>query len=226
MKVSRLCSVLTSLLLALFLLSAAIAVPILCRPFYYAQIDSLELVEKTGWSEEVIREAFDDVMDYLVFGGEFSTGQLKWSEEGMSHFADCRALFRLDFFVVGLSALGLLLLWVVRRVKGISLYRFWGRAPATWTVVGMGLVFLGLALWAVVDFEGLFTVFHSICFPGKTNWIFDWRTDEIILVLPTAFWMRVGGLVLALAFGGGVACAVAGEVLGRKKARRPDTANV
>ena len=34
---------------------------------------------------------------------------------------------------------------------------------------------------------GSFTLFHTLFFPGKTNWIFDWRTDPVILILPEAF---------------------------------------
>ena len=59
MRPSKFLSALCSLLLALFLLTAAIAVPILCRPLYYAQIDALDLTENTGWDEETIRGAYD-----------------------------------------------------------------------------------------------------------------------------------------------------------------------
>ena len=51
-------------------------------------------------------------------------------------------------------------------------------------------------------FTGLFTAFHHAFFPGKTNWVFDWRTDEIILILPEIFWAKTGALVLALCLGG------------------------
>ena len=49
------------LLLALFAISASVAVPILCRPFYYAHIDALDMPEKTGWTHEQIRKAYDDM---------------------------------------------------------------------------------------------------------------------------------------------------------------------
>ncbi len=120
MRPSKFLSALCSLLLALFLLTAAIAVPILCRPLYYAQIDALDLTENTGWDEETIRGAYDQVMDYLVGNAPFGTGKLKWSESGRAHFADCRVLFRLDFALLGVSAAGLLLLGALRWGKRIS----------------------------------------------------------------------------------------------------------
>lgn len=104
MRPSKPASVLLSLVLALLVLSVSISVPILFRPFYYVQIDALHLQEQTGWSAEVIREAYDEVLDFCVFGAPFGTGQLAWSESGRSHFADVRGLFLLDFAVLGVTA--------------------------------------------------------------------------------------------------------------------------
>lgn len=202
MKPSKLLSILLSLALALFFLSATIAVPILCRPFYYHQIDALDLPETTGWSEETIRGAYDEVMDYLVFGAPFGTGELRWSESGQAHFADCRTLFRLDFVLLGVSAAVLAVLAVLYRRGKLAFHRFCGRSPAFWAAAGLSAVFLLAAVWAVIDFTSLFTAFHHVFFPGKTNWVFDWRTDEIILILPEIFWAKTGALVLALCLGG------------------------
>ena len=52
---------------------------------------------------------------------------------------------------------------------------------------GLGGLFLLIALLAALDFDGAFTVFHSIFFPGKDNWLFDPVTDPVILILPEAF---------------------------------------
>ena len=123
MRPSKPLSILLSLALALFFLSVAIAVPILCRPFYYRQIDALDLPEATGWSEQTIRGAYDEVMDYLVCGAPFGTGELRWSESGQAHFADCRTLFRLDFVLLGVSAAVLAVLVPPRANRLPSLLR-------------------------------------------------------------------------------------------------------
>lgn len=202
MRPSKPLSILLSLALALFFLSAAIAVPILCRPFYYHQIDALDLPGQTGWREQTIRGAYDEVMDYLVCGAPFGTGELRWSESGQAHFADCRTLFRLDFVLLGVSAAVLAVLAVLYRRGRIAFHRFCGRSPAFWAAAGLSAVFLLAAIWAVIDFTSLFTAFHHAFFPGKTNWVFDWRTDEIILILPEIFWAKTGALVLGLCLGG------------------------
>lgn len=210
MKQSKTVSILSSLLIALFFLSAAVATPILFRGWYYREAEALKLEEKTGYSTETIHGAFNQLMDYLVKDEPFGMGELPWSESGKSHFADCQTLFHLDFILLWGSAAGLILLAFLRR--RVVPYRFLGRSPAFWTFVVTLAVFLVLGLWAVVDFSSLFSAFHNLFFPGKTNWIFDERTDPIILLLPEAFWAHTaalaGGLTLsgeALAVLGGAA---------------------
>lgn len=216
-KDSKFLSVLTSLLLAVALITGAVAVPILWRGFYYAQIDSLALPAKTGFSPDIIREAFDEVMDYLVFDGEFGTGALRWSEAGMAHFADCKVLFRVDFLVLALSLVMLGLVALLCRLGKRRLHPFLGRGPCFWAFAGM-LAVLGLfGIWALLDFDSLFTAFHLLFFPGKTNWTFDPRLDQIILILPEAFWARAAALVAGLALGGGLLLAIAEDLLRRKK---------
>lgn len=216
-KDSKFLSVLTSLLLAVALITGAVAVPILWRGFYYGQIDSLALPAQTGFSPDIIREAFDEVMDYLVFDGEFGTGALRWSESGMAHFADCKVLFRVDFLVLALSLVMLGLVALLCRLGKKRLHPFLGRGPCFWAFTGM-LAVLGLfGIWALLDFDSLFTVFHLVFFPGKTNWTFDPRLDQIILILPEAFWARAAALVAGLALGGGLLLAIAEGLLRRKK---------
>ena len=105
-KTSKLLTVLLALTTAVALLTGSIAVPILYRPFYYLQIGPLELEERTGLSEEEIRTAFDEVLDYCTGRTEeFSTGVLAWSESGRDHFTDVRGLFLLDLQVLVESVL-------------------------------------------------------------------------------------------------------------------------
>lgn len=200
-RTSKPLTVFAALVTAVFSISAAIAVPILWRGWYYSQIASLRLVEATGYGESVIRNAFDCVMDYLLKGAPFSTGALLYSESGAAHFADCKPLFLLDLTVLTVS--GVLFLCLVLLFLGSVEFRErFAFSPPLAALALTLLVVLVLGVWAFVDFESLFTAFHHLCFPGKTNWVFDPHTDEIIRILPTAFWARtaalIGGLVLGL----------------------------
>ena len=65
---------------------------------------------------------------------------------------------------------------------------------------------------AALDFDRAFVVFHSIFFPGKTNWLFDWHADQIIRVLPQAFFRNC-----AILIGGGLVTMAGGILIWEKR---------
>jgi integral membrane protein (TIGR01906 family) len=195
MRASKPASVVLTLALAVLVLSFSISVPILFRPFYYLQIRTLQLPEKTGWSEEIIREAYDDVLDFCVLGKPFSTGALPWSESGRSHFADVRVLFLADFAALAVSGALCVVLLILRWRKRLGFCRLWGRGPCFWAGVLPAVFTLAVAGLASLDFNAAFTYFHAIFFPGKDNWLFDPATDAIILVMPEAFFRNCAILI-------------------------------
>lgn len=199
MKQSKALSVFLSVVVACLVLSASIAAPILCRPFYYAQIAPLGLETYTGLEEDQIRQAYDEMLDFCIgLRKDFSTGVLPWSESGRSHFVDVRALFLLDLAVLAVSALLLLGDLLLRSRRKLQPYRFLGRGPGFWGAAGLGAVFAVVGLLASLDFDRAFVIFHALFFPGKDNWLFDWRTDAIILILPEEFFRNCAILIVAL----------------------------
>ncbi|WP_209342805.1 TIGR01906 family membrane protein [Flavonifractor sp. AGMB03687] len=195
MRLPKAASVLCAVILALLVLSFSIAVPILFRPFYYLQIKTLNLPERTGWSEEVIREAYDEVLDYCVLGKPFGTGQLAWSESGYSHFADVRGLFLVDFWVLGITAALCAVMLVLRLWKKWVFRPLLGHGPGFWAGVCAGGLILVVAGLAALDFNRAFVIFHAIFFPGKDNWLFDPNTDQIIQVMPEEFFCNCAILI-------------------------------
>ena len=129
---------------------------------------------------------------------DFSVGVLPWSESGRDHFADVRVLFQLDLVLLVLSAAALVLLFLFARKRRLTPARLLGRGPGFWAAAGLAAVFLAVGALAATDFDRAFVIFHSIFFPGKTNWIFDWRTDPIILLLPEDFFRNCAILILVL----------------------------
>lgn len=198
MKTSKLLSVVLSVLIALAVLTGSIAVPLLCRSFYYAHIGPMHL-ENWGLTREEIVTAYDEMMDFCLGKREdFSAGVLAFSQSGADHFADVRGLFLLDLRVLKISvmALGFLLGWCL--AGKVRPCRFRNRGPGFWAAAGLGAAFLAVGGLAALDFDRAFVVFHSIFFPGKDNWIFDWQTDPIILFLPQDFFRNCALLILAL----------------------------
>jgi integral membrane protein (TIGR01906 family) len=205
MKTNRVLSLIFALSLVLFLITAAISLPIYCRGFYYAHIEPMGLPEYTGFSPEQIREAYDEVLDYLTAGTEFGTGVFPHSAEGADHFADCKVLFDLNRNVLLLSGAVLLILLLLRKLGKTGPYRLGRRSAAFWAAIFAVVLPIVLGVLAATDFDRAFVIFHSLFFPGKSNWIFDWRTDAIILALPQDFFMHcamlIGGGLLAFSLG-------------------------
>ncbi len=186
-----------SFFIAIFIISFAIAFVILFRPYYYWNIKLLDLENKTGYTYEEITEAYDDVMDFLVFGDEFKTGDLRYSEEGKSHFEDCKNLFTFDFICLFISSAYIIAIFVLQKLKKINL-EFKKFSPGIYSIIGTGAVFLVLGIWGCISFDSLFTVFHKVCFPGKDNWIFSAYDDQIINILPTELWINFCILIVII----------------------------
>lgn len=198
LKTSRLLSLALSLLIALAVLTGSIAVPLLCRPFYYAHIGPLGL-EEYYLSREQIETAYNQMMDFCLGRREnFAAGVLGFSQSGVDHFDDVRRLFLLDLRVLKLSLALLTAALILSKVKRLRPHRFLGRGPGFWAAAGLGTAFLTVGGLAALNFDRAFVVFHSIFFPGKDNWIFDWSVDPIILFLPQDFFRNCALLILVL----------------------------
>ena len=102
--------------------------------------------------------------------------------------ADCRELIRLAGtlrWVFGGLAL-------VLAGAGVLLRRH--RTLADGVLAGLGtagILFTGLVLWALADFDGFFTAFHRVAFTND-GWLLDSRTDLLIRLMPTEFFIRLG----------------------------------
>lgn len=190
----KLFSLALAILIALVILSGAISLPILCRPFFYLHIDPYHLTDAVGLTAEEIKIAYNEMMDFCIgLSDSFSAGVLPFSPEGASHFADVRKLFILDLSVLAAALLLLIPLLVWGRKKAL---RLGGHTPGFWSSVGLGVSFLVIGGLAALDFDRAFVIFHQLFFPGKDNWIFDYRTDPIISMLPEEFFRNCAIVIL------------------------------
>ena len=191
--------ILTALLgvfVVIFLITFSIGLPIYFRPFYYMQIEPLEIERRTGFTREEIIEGYDEVLDYLtVPGGEFGIGKFAYSEEGKSHFEDCKLLFDLNASLLALSLGGIVAVMILLRKGVFKLARPLGCHYLLTCGAATLSVFAALGLIVSIDFNSAFEIFHKIFFPGKDNWIFNSFTDEIIRALPQEFFMNCAILI-------------------------------
>ncbi len=183
-----------AVLIFLFIISFSIAIPIYLRPVYYIYANTANLAEQTGFGHSEIKEAYDAVLDYLTLPGkEFSAGGLKYSEDGKAHFEDCKKLFSLNTSVLIISSAAIIAtLLFSRNKKDISSLLRRGAAYAGFSAIALPLL---IGTVVATNFDIAFTVFHKLFFPGKSNWIFNPSTDEIILILPQDFFMLCATLI-------------------------------
>lgn len=220
---NKLLTALFAIFTVLLIISASIALPIYIRPFYYAHIDAYDLELRTGETAEDIRAAYDEVLDYLTLPGrEFGAGVFKYSEEGKSHFVDCKGLFTLDTVVLIVSFVAVIVLGILSSKGVFKLSRPLG---SHFLLTSGGVTLSLFALLGIViasNFDAAFVVFHKLFFPGKDNWVFNSATDEIIRALPQEFFancaLLIGTSIIALSLG----CVIFGiaELVMRRKAQR------
>lgn len=189
----KILSVAQAVLIALVILSGAIALPILFRPFYYWHIAPYHLMDAVALTEEGVKTAYNEMMNYCIgITNTFSAGQLPFSPEGASHFADVRRLFVLDLRVLSISALLLCAIMLWQRKKPVRLL---GHTPGFWGAMGLGVSFVVIGGLVALDFDRAFVIFHKLFFPGKDNWLFDGRKDPIIHMLPAEFFRNCAILI-------------------------------
>ena len=207
---NKLLSILLGIGLVLFVLSFSIALPILCRPLFYVQIERLSLPEQTGYSAEELRAAYDELLDYLTLPGKpFGTGVFPHSEAGAAHFADCKVLILLDFGVLLFSVLLISCLTVLKKWNFFRPSRPFGYPLALSCGTGLLATFLLLFSLVCINFTKAFYTFHYLFFAGKDNWYFDPDTDPVIYMLPHDFFAACGAMIFA-----GVLLLCTGMILG------------
>ena len=177
------------------IITFSIGLPIYFRPFYYLQIKTLNMEELTGYSYETIKEAYDQVLNYLTLSTPFGTGELNYTTEGYNHFADCKVLFNLNLIVLIVSFLIVITLIILSKKEIIQLIDYFKFKPYFFTSIITILIPIIIVVLASIDFDRAFEIFHAIFFPGKTNWLFDPSKDEIIKVMPQTFFMNCGILI-------------------------------
>ena len=216
---NRVLSVICAVMVAVLVITFSIGLPIYVRPFYYVQIDLLGMPEDTGYDYDTIKAAYDEVLDYLTLPGrQFGTGELKYSEVGEGHFADCRALFDLNLAAFVISLGTVLVLFILNRRGIIRLCSPFGFGPGFFAGASTLSVFALLGIIVSLDFNTAFTVFHTVFFPGKDNWIFNPSKDEIIKVMPQQFFMNCAILIASSIIIISLALIIHG-ILARKRAK-------
>lgn len=129
-----------------------------------------------------------------------------------AHMADCRGLIRLAgtaCLACGGAALAL--------TGAGALLRRYRRELCGGVLLGLriaGVLGAGILLWGLIDFDGLFTAFHRLAFDND-GWLLDPRSDLLIRLMPTDFFISLGLRCLAAMAAGALLADVAARLYRR-----------
>lgn len=189
---SRKKDIVLALILTICIICFAIIVTVFCKQLYYFDIDYLHIVSDTGLSKEIIQKNYDILIQYqcIFYRGELNLPNFVMSESGRIHFEEVKRIFDIIQIVFIITAsLSSYMIYTSLKEKE---YRF---LPLT-SLFSIGIPSI-LGLLASVDFNQAFILFHKIVFRND-YWIFDYRTDPVITILPETFFMHCFFMIISI----------------------------
>lgn len=175
-----------------FIISFSAVLTLNFRPLFYHDMKQLSISENTGYSDAVIKENYDILIDYNnIFGPkELSFKEIPMSDTARIHFQEVKAIFvGLEYVCLVSLAISLLSVFLSVRRKSYSFLK----VSAIITV----LIPAVLGILIGINWDTVFITFHELVF-NNNYWIFDPVTDPIILFLPDEFFMHSAVMIVAL----------------------------
>ncbi|MCD7744847.1 MAG: TIGR01906 family membrane protein [Lachnospiraceae bacterium] len=216
----------SNLLLALvgflFLASLSVVLVLNLRSIYYFDIDYLNLAEESGYSEEIIRDNYDALIDYnLIWKGvdELEFPDFPMSDEAAVHFREVKRIFVLLQILCPVTGV-IFLIFLCRKM----IARDYGSLKLISILTFAIPIILGA--YAALNWETFFVQFHELFFQND-YWLFNPITDPVILILPDTFFAHCAAAILLILFAGGILTGVLHRLLTRKlrKSGRPSRTN-
>lgn len=218
MKKYRGAELLLGLIIAAFIVSAAVVITLNFRPLYVYNMKELQLDKAVGMTEEAILKQYDALISYNQIWGEKELvfPDLVSSDNGLTHFKEVKVIFMVFEWMAAASlifaAAGIFFFRQKRRERDKEGQEKRYLLYAAALSIGLPAV---IGVFIAISWERVFVVFHEIMFKND-YWIFSPETDPIINLLPDRYFMHCAILIAALVFAGGIGC-LAGWGLTRKK---------
>lgn len=162
-----------------------------------AEILNLSDTELNKLTDKLVRyfSGKDETLQtYVVFDGE-DTAEPFYTEDELSHMADVKIMFTNvnRILVVSLVTSAVIFIAVLlldkKRTRHFKLGSLFGSSFVL-------LLFIVLGLWAAIDFNGAFEIFHMLFFP-QGNWSF---TTDMILLLPQTLFFHATIIIICGGF--------------------------
>ena len=190
-------------------------------PFTTDELASIAIAGKHYTFDDNDREKLDAAIAEANVAAETDGRATASTRESAARSLPADAISHLDdVYRVACVAKPALVIVAALCIAGLAhvAVRIGRRALGRTLMAGGGLVlaaFCALGAWAAIDFDGLFAAFHSLFFQAGT-WTFPY--DSLLITLyPTAFWMGMGGIWLAVTCGLSILAVLIGFTLGHKQ---------
>ena len=172
------------LLLTLFIISFAVVITVFFKQLYYFDIDYLNIAQSTGLSKDMIKQNYDVLIQYqsIFYKGSLQLPHFIMSETGRIHFEEVKRIFEMiQITCIVTGVISLIMIYQNHKQKE---YRY--LKLTSLFSIGIPTV---IGFLAALDFDRAFVIFHKIVFRND-YWIFDYRSDPVITILPEAFFMH------------------------------------
>ncbi|OUP73834.1 hypothetical protein B5F09_11210 [Erysipelatoclostridium sp. An173] len=181
-----------AIMLMIFIISFAVVFTVFFKPLYYFDINYLSIDQISGLDAETIKENYRILINYqsIFYQGTLNLPDFVMSDSGRIHFEEVKRIFEAIQVMMVISGL-ISIPMTIKKIKEKE-YRFLRLTGLITIIVPTVLGFL-----AALDFERAFVLFHQIVFRND-YWIFDYRTDPVITILPETFFMHCFMLIVVI----------------------------
>jgi integral membrane protein (TIGR01906 family) len=203
--ISSLAFVLLVLCIPILIISTTVRVYSHSADLYKAGFNKYHISQRTGISNVQLGDVAKQMVEY--FGGKSSTPQLivtkhgeqspLYNEKELVHLEDVRYIVQI-FTALQVASILLFL------VLAVCIYLSSG-LPRILTGIQIGSVVTAvltgiLIIWALIDFNSLFLLFHYISFTNDL-WILDPSKDYLIMMFPEGFFNDAAMLIVSTIIG-------------------------
>lgn len=151
-------------------------------------IEMDDLIEVTKQMMSYLRGNRDDLVIYAEIDGEV---QEYFDERDKSHMVDVRNVFVAAINVRSYASVMAIIIFVnlCLLLKFEAVKRLLFKAYL-WTIGYLSVFITAIAVWAVVDFTGLFYKFHALFF-SNYEWLLDPNVSRLVNMVPEGFFVDI-----------------------------------
>lgn len=184
--------IILALVLTLFLITLAICLTVFFKPLYYYDIYNLNICNIVNMDVETIKKNYDILIQYqsIFYQGELNLPNFIMSTHGRIHFEEVKVIFgAIQILCITTAVISIYLIRSHIKEKEYEFLKLTSIFAVTIPA------FIGML--ASINFDKAFVIFHKIFFRNDF-WIFDYRTDPVITILPQDFFMHCFMMIIGL----------------------------